>query len=54
MRLASRGQRDMDSGVEAIGDPALLGRVRRQAAKVHVQSLLLAVAVTAALLVLPR
>jgi hypothetical protein len=43
--LASRGQRDMDTGVEAIADPAELVQVRRQAHSVHRKSLLLAIAI---------
>jgi hypothetical protein len=38
--LASRGQRDMDSGSEAILDAPELAQVRRQARKVHLQALL--------------
>jgi len=44
---SSRGQRDMDSGSEAILDAAELAHVRRQARKVHLQSLVLALALTA-------
>lgn len=52
MALASRGQRDMDSGPEAIADAAELAQVRRQARRVHLKSLVLAAAlVTLALLV---
>jgi hypothetical protein len=45
--LASRGQRDMDSGPEDISDPDELAQVRRQARKVHLQALVLALALTA-------
>lgn len=47
MALASRGQRDMDTGPEAIGDATELAQVRRQARRVHVRSLLVAGALVA-------
>jgi hypothetical protein len=47
--LASRGQRDMDTGPEAITDAGELAQVRRQARNVHVRSLLLAVMIAAIL-----
>ena len=54
MRLSARGQRDMDTGPEAITDAAVLAQVRRQARKVHLQSFLLAALLTAVALLLPR
>jgi len=51
--LASRGQRDMDTGPNAITDTAELAQVRRQARKVHVRSLLLAAAIVALVLMIP-
>jgi hypothetical protein len=44
----------MDTGPEAITDAAALAQVRRQARKVHLQSFLLAVVLTAVVLLLPR
>jgi hypothetical protein len=54
VNLAARGQRDMDTGPEAIADPAVLARVRRQSRKVHLQSIMLAALLTAAALLIPR
>ena len=54
MKLAARGQRDMDTGPETIADAAVLAQVRRQARKVHLQSFLLAALLTAVVLLLPR
>jgi hypothetical protein len=51
--LASRGQRDMDTGPEAIADDVELAQVRRQARKVHVKSLVLATALVALVLMIP-
>ncbi len=53
MALASRGQRDMDAGPEAITDGAELAQVRRQARSVQLKSLLLAVTLVALVLVIP-
>ena len=53
MGLASRGQRDMDSGMEAITDAASLAQVRRQARKVQVKSLFLASALVGLVLLIP-
>jgi hypothetical protein len=47
VKLASRGQRDMDQGPEAIHDAAEREQVQRQARQVHLQSLTTAVALTA-------
>jgi hypothetical protein len=47
VKLASRGQRDMDQGPEAINDAAERGQVQRQARQGHLQSLTTAVALTA-------
>lgn len=47
MALASRGQRDMDTGAETIRDAAELAEVRRQARKVQVESTVVAAALTA-------
>jgi hypothetical protein len=51
--LASRGQRDLDLGAEAIAEPAERDQVRRQARKVHLESLAAAVLLTALALALP-
>ncbi|MCM2314216.1 MAG: hypothetical protein NDJ92_03570 [Thermoanaerobaculia bacterium] len=53
MALASRGQRDMDTGPNAITDAAELAQVRRQARKVHVKSLVVATALVALVLMIP-
>lgn len=47
MRLASRGLRDMDAGVERITHPVALNAVRQQARSVQWLSLLSAVLLTA-------
>jgi len=52
VRLAARGLRDMDSGVAAITDAAELAQVRRQSRGVHLKSLLVAVAITAILVII--
>ena len=53
MRLAARGRRETDGGEEAIGDPVLVRALRRQAREVHVESLLVAAALTGLALLLP-
>ncbi len=53
MALASRGQRDLDTGPEAVVGAAELAQVRRQARKVHVKSLVLAAALVALALMIP-
>ena len=53
MALASRGQRDMDTGPEAITDAAELAQVRRQARGVHAKSIVLATALVALALAIP-
>jgi hypothetical protein len=45
--LASRGQRDMDTGAEPILDEAERARIQRQARHIQLQSLSLAVMLTA-------
>jgi hypothetical protein len=50
VKLAARGQRDMDTGLELISDATELSAVRRQAWSVHLKSLLLAGTLTALLL----
>lgn len=53
MALASRGQRDMDGGPEAIVESEELARVRRQARKVHAKALVLAAALMTLTLIIP-
>ncbi len=53
MRLAARGARDLDGGEEIVSDPFLLAQLRRQAREVHVESTLLAVALTGLALLIP-
>lgn len=53
MNLASRGQRDLDSGPEAITDSPELAQVRRQARKVYMKSVVLAVSLSALVLMIP-
>jgi hypothetical protein len=51
--LASRGQRDMDTGAEVITDAAELAQVRAQARRVNLNSLLAASVCTALSLTWP-
>ena len=53
MRLAARGQRDMDTGPQPIADAAELAQVRRQARKVHIESAIMAAILTAATMAIP-
>ncbi|MBR9989505.1 MAG: hypothetical protein KFH98_07105 [Gemmatimonadetes bacterium] len=52
MGLASRGLRDMDTGPERIGDATMLDAVRRQAARVHLLSLIATALLTGVYLLL--
>lgn len=47
MYLAARGLRNVDGETEEIEDPEELARVRRQALRVHVESVLAGLALTA-------
>jgi hypothetical protein len=47
VRLASRGQRDMDAGPQAIVDAAEAAQVRRQARAIYIKSFISAVILTA-------
>lgn len=47
MRLASRGQRDMDTGPQAIADAEEAAQVRRQAQAVYIKSFISAAILTA-------
>jgi hypothetical protein len=51
--LAARGLRDLDDGEEKIKDPNELAQVRRQAAWVHIESVLSGIILTALSLVIP-
>ncbi len=53
MALAARGQRDMDDGPEDIIGATARQAVRRQARRVHAQSLGLALVVVAIVMLLP-
>lgn len=53
MSLAARGSRNMDNGVERIDDERILAQVRRQARKVYIKSLLVAVPLTALVALVP-
>lgn len=52
MRLAGRGLRNMDTGEEAVTDADELAALRRQARKVHLEAVALAVVLTAAVVAL--
>ncbi|MDQ6690760.1 MAG: hypothetical protein M3Z18_09655 [Gemmatimonadota bacterium] len=47
MKLASRGQRDLDAGEEAIADTLEVARLRRQAQAVYMKALISAAILTA-------
>jgi hypothetical protein len=54
VRLASRGTREDDQGEShTIDDAALADALRRQARRIHVQSLLLALFATGVCLIIP-
>lgn len=53
VRLAARGQRDLDRGSEAVSDPWLLSQLRRQAREVFIEAVLAAALVTGIVLMLP-
>lgn len=53
MVLASRGQRDLDSGLEEVGEAEVRAALRRRAVVIVVQATVLALALTA-LAMLPR
>lgn len=53
MVLASRGQRDLDQGLEVVADPALAAAARRQARKVHVMAFISGLVSTAVFLAFP-
>jgi len=47
MALASRGSRDMDSGLETILEEDVKAQIRKQARRVQIKSLAVAVVATA-------
>jgi hypothetical protein len=53
VRLAARGTRETERGVEAIADPGLVQRLTEKAKRVHVQSLAFAVVATVLGLLIP-
>jgi hypothetical protein len=53
VRLAARGTRDLDDGERPIDDPGLVTRLRARARRVHLESLLLASALTGLALAIP-
>ena len=53
MRLAARGARETDQGVEPVTDSWLVGQLRRQARSIVVQAALAATVLTALTLLLP-
>jgi hypothetical protein len=53
VRLAARGARETDRGVEPVTDSWLLGQLRRQARSIVVQAVLAATVLTALTLLLP-
>jgi hypothetical protein len=53
VRLAARGARETDRGVEPVTDSWLRGELKRQARSIVVQSLLAATVLTALTLLLP-
>ncbi len=52
MALAARGSRNLDTGEEKIQDTAALRQLRRQARRVHIESILAGAWLTALCLVL--
>ena len=52
MRFAARGARDMDDGAREVRDARMAEALRRQAGRVHLHALLLAVAATPLLFLL--
>lgn len=53
MVLAARGSRDMDDGVEPLGDDALASALKRKALRIHLLSLSGAAGLTALWMILP-
>jgi hypothetical protein len=53
VKLAARGARDMDTGIEDIKDDPVLAQVRRQARKVNFESMVTAAVLTVLILLIP-
>jgi hypothetical protein len=53
VRLAARGQRDLDRGSEVVADPWLLNQLKRQAREVIVEAVLAAALLTGIALLIP-
>jgi hypothetical protein len=53
VRLATRGQRETERGVQTIGDAWLVGQLKRQAREVVIEALLGAALLTGIALMLP-
>jgi hypothetical protein len=53
VRLAGRGRRDLDAGEEAIADPGLAARLRRQGRAVQLKAVIIAGALTGLALLIP-
>ena len=53
VRLAARGQRDLDRGSEAVADPWLSTQLKRQAREIVIEAVLAATFLTGVALVLP-
>lgn len=53
MRLAARGARDLDDGEQAVNEPFMVAQLRRQAREIHIESVLLGVALTGLVLLMP-
>ncbi|MGH7253355.1 MAG: hypothetical protein ACREIE_06095 [Nitrospiraceae bacterium] len=51
MALAARGSRNLDTGEEKIQDTAVVRELRRQARRVHIESILAATWLTALYLI---
>jgi hypothetical protein len=53
VRLAARGVRDLDGGEEPIGEAFMRTELKRQAWRIHIESLLLGAALTGLALLIP-
>ena len=51
MVLAARGARNLDRGEQKISDPETAAQLRRQARKIHIQSIIVAALLTVLTLV---
>ena len=54
MVLAARGQRETESGIEAVKDKTLLDTLQNQASSLSVRAIAVALALTAVALLLPE